>query len=136
MGDRDVRSDDRYLFLQTLMSARNALHPERGPGRTCIDGQPRNPAAPLAGELLATLDAAAGLAPDAEGYRRGRAVARIVGRGWCAIRCSRYDARYFDGSDPALFSYARRLRADGSRSARRRWRAHRTAGIAALHRNA
>src|SRR3546814_15342682 len=26
IGDRDVRSDDRYLFLETVMSARKRLH--------------------------------------------------------------------------------------------------------------
>jgi exodeoxyribonuclease V gamma subunit len=47
MGDRDVRSDDRYLFLQTLMSVRDALHLSFI-GEGVRDGKPRNPAAPLA----------------------------------------------------------------------------------------
>jgi exodeoxyribonuclease V gamma subunit len=52
-GDRDLASDDRYLFLETVMAARDRLHLSHvGVGAT--DGRPRNPAAPLA-ELLDTL---------------------------------------------------------------------------------
>ncbi|HTA64655.1 MAG TPA: exodeoxyribonuclease V subunit gamma, partial [Xanthomonadaceae bacterium] len=102
MGDRDVRSDDRYLFLQTLMSARDALHLS-WIGQDVHDGQPRNPAAPLA-ELLATLDAAAGLAPDTADI--DDASGGMHRRPWLVRHpLQPYDARYFDGSDPALFSY-------------------------------
>src|SRR3546814_5296797 len=62
IGDRDVRSDDRYLFLETVMSARKRLHLSYI-GEGVSDGKPRNPAAPLA-ELMAELDQAAGLAHD------------------------------------------------------------------------
>ncbi|MEO8743156.1 MAG: exodeoxyribonuclease V subunit gamma, partial [Lysobacteraceae bacterium] len=104
MGDRDVRSDDRYLFLQTVMSARVALHLS-WIGEGVRDGKPRNPAAPLA-ELLAALDAAAGLCAsdddanaDAPGSRKRRP--------WLVRHpLQPFDARYFDGSDPALFSYS------------------------------
>src|SRR3569623_1023659 len=59
LGDRDVRSDDRYLFLETLMAAREGLHLSYL-GEGVRDGKPRNPAAPLA-ELMQFLDEQAGL---------------------------------------------------------------------------
>lgn len=52
-GDRDLASDDRYLFLETVMAARERLHLSHV-GIGAHDGRPRNPAAPLA-ELLDTL---------------------------------------------------------------------------------
>ena len=52
-GDRDLASDDRYLFLETVMAARERLHLSHV-GIGANDGRPRNPAAPLA-ELLDTL---------------------------------------------------------------------------------
>lgn len=52
-GDRDLASDDRYLFLETVMAARDRLHLSHV-GVGANDGRPRNPAAPLA-ELLDTL---------------------------------------------------------------------------------
>ena len=54
VGDRDVRMDDRYLFLETLMATRERLHLSYI-GEGVQDGKPRNPAAPLA-ELMAFLD--------------------------------------------------------------------------------
>ena len=61
LGDRDTRSDDRYLFLETVMSARDRLHVS-WVGFDARDGKPRNPAAPLA-ELMAALPAGAGDTP-------------------------------------------------------------------------
>jgi len=99
IGDRDVRSDDRYLFLETIMSARDRLH-LGFIGQGVKDGNPRNPAAPLA-ELLAELDAAAGIAPDA----------KEADRPWLVIHpLQPFDARYFDGKDQRLFSYDQRYR--------------------------
>lgn len=113
LGDRDVRSDDRYLFLETVMAARDALH------LSCLgegvrDGRPRNPAAPLA-ELLDLLDTQAGVT-DAEAD--AAAAASAEDRAAAALRPWRirhplqpFDARYFDGSDPRLFSYRAELAA-------------------------
>jgi len=90
IGDRDVRSDDRYLFLETLMAARDRLHLSYL-GESVKDGKPRNPAAPLA-ELMAELDARAG--SDAP-------------RPWLVRHpLQPFDGRYFDGGDPRLFSYS------------------------------
>jgi exodeoxyribonuclease V gamma subunit len=107
LGDRDVRSDDRYLFLETVMAARDALHLSYL-GEGVRDGKPRNPAAPLA-ELLALLDAQAGLADvpaDADDKARAEDPAAPVRRPWRVRHpLQPFDARYFDGSDPRLFSY-------------------------------
>ena len=92
--DREQRSDDRYLFLETLMSARGQLHLSYV-GASAKDGSPRNPAAPLA-ELLALLDVAAGIAPE-----QGEAE-----RPWCVAQpLQPFDARLFDGGDQRLFSH-------------------------------
>lgn len=70
IGDRDVRNDDRYLFLETLMAARERLHLSYV-GEGVQDGKPRNPAAPLA-ELMGFLDqgTAAEGTPLDEGQQR------------------------------------------------------------------
>ena len=91
LGDRDVRNDDRYLFLETLMSARWRLHLSHV-GEGVHDGKPRNPAAPLA-ELIAALDAGG----KGAGERPW----------WVRHPLQPFDRRYFDGSDEALFSFHR-----------------------------
>jgi len=88
LGDRDTRSDDRYLFLETVMAARDTLHLSYL-GESVRDGKPRNPAAPLA-ELLAFLDERADAAPRPW---------------WIRHPLQPFDSRYFDGSDVRLFSY-------------------------------
>lgn len=101
-GDRDTRNEDRYLFLEALMSARDVLHVSYV-GEGVRDGKPRNPAAPLA-ELLQFLDEQHDLANDEKADRPWR------------IRhpLQPFDARYYerDGDglprhDPRLFSYNR-----------------------------
>lgn len=52
-GDRELATDDRYLFLETLLAARDRLHLSYL-GHRAQDGGACNPAVPLA-ELLATL---------------------------------------------------------------------------------
>ena len=98
LGDRDVSTDDRYLFLETLMSARRQLHLSYI-GRNVRDNQPRNPAAPLA-ELLAELERQCGIHGD------------DAPRPWLVQHpLQPFDARYFaaDAGDPALFSYSKRF---------------------------
>ncbi len=92
--DREQRSDDRYLFLETVMSARQLLHFSYL-GRAVKDGAARNPAAPLA-ELLALLDVQAGLDADDGAHARPWQLEHPL---------QPFDARYFDGSDPRLFSH-------------------------------
>jgi len=112
LGDRDSRSDDRYLFLETVMSARSALHLSYI-GEGVRDGQPRNPAAPL-DELMAMLDAATAAAPRAaaptqgetsrEGDTEAEKEKRL--RPWLVRHpLQPFDDRYFNGTDPALFSF-------------------------------
>ncbi|HBK57499.1 MAG TPA: exodeoxyribonuclease V subunit gamma [Xanthomonadales bacterium] len=111
IGDRDTRSDDRYLFLETVMAARWRLHLSYL-GEGVHDDRPRNPAAPLA-ELLAALDTAAGIAPDADAdvrpwlvyhplqpfdRRYFRASGGVAGDDESGVRSS-------PASDPALFSF-------------------------------
>jgi exodeoxyribonuclease V gamma subunit len=106
-GDRDPRDDDRYLFLETLMAARDRLHLSwRGLDER--DGSARSSAAVLA-ELMATLDAMHGLAGG------------DVDRPWLVRHALQpFDARYFrsdDSADPRLRSHSAAfaaMRADAS----------------------
>lgn len=98
-GDRDVPADDRYLFLETVMSARKRLHLSYI-GQGVRDGQRRNPAAPLA-ELVAELELHAGIAPDDDDE---------TPRPWRVRHpLQPFDARYFDGTRPELYSYSHAL---------------------------
>jgi exodeoxyribonuclease V gamma subunit len=92
LGDRDVRSDDRYLFLETLMSARDALHLSFV-AFDDVGGSARNPAAPLA-ELMAALP------PGDTEDGKARAPAWRVDH-----KLQPFHADYFNGSDPRLFSF-------------------------------
>jgi len=97
MGDRDNRSDDRYLFLEALMSARRALHLSYV-GEGVQDGKARNPALPLA-ELLGFLERELG---SAEGESKFAAPWRV------RHPLQPFDARYFDPTqtDPRMWSYS------------------------------
>ena len=99
-GDRDTRSEDRYLFLEAMMSARDVLHISFV-GEGVRDGKPRNPAAPLA-ELLQFLDEQYDVADDTKAERPWRIHHPL----------QPFDARYYerdaDGQprhDMRLFSY-------------------------------
>ena len=100
-GDRDARSEDRYLFLEALMAARDHLHLSYLAERA-RDGNPRNPAAPLA-ELLGHLDTQFALTPY-DGLPRPWLLRHPL---------QPFDPRYFaqadtavpEGDDPRLFSY-------------------------------
>ena len=97
-GDRGLRDDDRWLFLETVMAARDRLHLSYI-GEGIRDGKPRNPAAPLA-ELMAELDRHAPASGD------GEAPASPPRRPWWVRHpLQPFDPRYFDGEDPALFSH-------------------------------
>ncbi len=100
-GDRGLRDDDRWLFLETMMAARERLHLSYI-GEGVRDGKPRNPAAPLA-ELMAAFDQHASSQPGLEGE------APKLQRPWLVQHpLQPFDPRYFDGgndADPALFSH-------------------------------
>jgi exodeoxyribonuclease V gamma subunit len=98
VGDRDVRTDDRWLFLETLMSARKRLHLSFV-GHDVRDGSARNPASPLA-ELVAELERADGAAGLDD---RLAAVARPW---WVSHPLQPFAPAYFDDRDVALFSHS------------------------------
>lgn len=99
-GDRDTRSEDRYLFLEALMAARERLHASYI-GRGVQDGKPRNPASPLA-ELLLFLD-----------EQHSIPVSSDLARPWhVAHPLQPFDARYYErdaqgapACDERLYSY-------------------------------
>jgi exodeoxyribonuclease V gamma subunit len=99
-GDRDTRNEDRYLFLEALMSARDMLHISYV-GEGVRDGKLRNPAGPLA-ELLQFLDEQHGIADD-----------EAIDRPWRVRHpLQPFDARYYERDDrgrprhdPRWFSY-------------------------------
>ena len=97
-GDRGLRDDDRWLFLETVMAARERLHLSYI-GEGVRDGKPRNPAAPLA-ELMSALDRHAPLQVAAEGE-----VPKPQRPWWVRHPLQPFDPRYFDGKDAALFSH-------------------------------
>jgi len=97
-GDRGLRDDDRWLFLETVMAARDRLHLSYI-GEGVRDGKPRNPAAPLA-ELMAAFDQHAASQAGAEGEPV------TPPRPWLVRHpLQPFDPRYFDGGDAALFSH-------------------------------
>lgn len=91
-GDRDTRREDRQLFLEALMSARQHLHISYI-GRDVCENRRIDPAVPLA-ELLQFLD-------------DGFAIAERENRPWWIEHpLQPFDARYFDKSDERLFSFS------------------------------
>jgi exodeoxyribonuclease V gamma subunit len=92
-GDRSRRDEDRYLFLEALLSARDVLYVSYV-GRSARDDTARVPSV-VVSELLDYLDQAF----DA-GDRRARE--RVV----TGHPLQPFSRRYFDGGDPRLFSYA------------------------------
>ncbi|MBW2532296.1 MAG: exodeoxyribonuclease V subunit gamma [Deltaproteobacteria bacterium] len=101
-GDRDRRKDDRYLFLEALLAARERLIVTYT-GQSIRDNSER-PASVVVSELLdyaaATYDPAAGYESDKQ--RRAAVRERLVVR----HPLQAFSQSYFDGSDPRLYSYA------------------------------
>jgi exodeoxyribonuclease V gamma subunit len=97
-GDRSRREDDRYLFLQTLMAARDVLYL----GYTGIeqrDGTPREPSAVLS-EFLDVV---------CEGYFRNEKAARLALVTQHPMRP--FSPKLFDGSDARFYTYRHEWRA-------------------------
>ena len=98
LGDRSTRDDDRYLFLETLVSARDRLHLSHV-GQSQRDNRPIPPSVVIS-ELLDHLDTAFTTDNEAERFSEARVVVKH--------RLHAFSPVYF-GSDPAsrLFSYSR-----------------------------
>ncbi|MEO6064447.1 MAG: exodeoxyribonuclease V subunit gamma, partial [Lysobacterales bacterium] len=99
-GDRNQRDEDRYLFLEALMSARTTLHLSYR-GLDAHSGETLAPAAPLA-ELIAWLDDASARG----GVHVVTADAATPARPWLIEHALQpFAARAFDGSHPALATF-------------------------------
>ncbi len=92
-GDRTRRDDDRYLFLEALMSARDHLLVTYS-GRSLRDGASRSPSV-VVEELI---DEAFRVSAETDREARERLVVRHP--------LHAFSRRYFDGSDERLFSHA------------------------------
>lgn len=93
MGDRNARDDDRYLFLEAILSARRALRITYT-GRALRDNSPLPPST-VVSELLDTVDAAFD-APDGAPASQALVVEHPL---------QAFSHRYFDRRDPKLHSY-------------------------------
>ncbi|AMO24365.1 exodeoxyribonuclease V subunit gamma [Ramlibacter solisilvae] len=95
-GDRSRREDDRYLFLEALLSARDHLHLS-WVGRSIQDNELR-PASVLVAQLRDHL---------AAGWRlQGDPGQDLLAALTVEHRLQPFHPAYFDGSSPRLFSYA------------------------------
>lgn len=88
-GDRSLREEDRYLFLETLLSARERLHLSFV-GQSIRDNSPAPPSV-MVSELLDYVGQAFDVAPDSLITRH---------------RLQAFSPAYFDGSDPRWFSFS------------------------------
>ncbi|MEJ8840160.1 exodeoxyribonuclease V subunit gamma [Ramlibacter sp. AN1133] len=104
-GDRSRREDDRYLFLEALLSAREHLHVS-WVGRSIHDNEERPPSV-LVAQLRDHL-AAGWRLKDAKADKSGR---ELVAALTVEHRLQPFHPAYFDGTDPRLFSYASEWRA-------------------------
>ncbi|QHI97191.1 exodeoxyribonuclease V subunit gamma [Xylophilus rhododendri] len=109
-GDRSRREDDRYLFLEALLSARDRLHVS-WVGRS-IQDQSERPASVLVAQLREHIAAGWRLAGD-EAVAQAYAGERLLDRLTLTHRLQPFDDAYFTaGGDPRLFSYAREWHAE------------------------
>ncbi|TCV94902.1 DNA helicase/exodeoxyribonuclease V gamma subunit [Luteibacter rhizovicinus] len=97
-GDRSRREDDRYLFLEALLSARDALH-IGWVGRSARDNSERAPSV-LLGQLRDYL---------AAGWR-GAASDDVLAQLTVVHPLQPFSRDYFVGGDARLFTYAREWR--------------------------
>ena len=89
-GDRSQRSDDRYLFLEAIISARQILYISYA-GQSIEDNTTVPPAVPVS-ELIDYIENGFDLSED-----------QIVTR----HPLQSFSRRYFTGEDPQLFSYSK-----------------------------
>lgn len=100
-GDRSGRLDDRYLFLELLLSARDRFLATYV-GEDIRSGKTRA-MSPVLSEVLEFIGRIAFDRPGVPGYDRVAAATRAIG---VMHPLQAFSRRYFDGSDPRLFSYA------------------------------
>ncbi len=93
-GDRSRRDDDRHLFLETLLAARDCLYVSYT-DRSLRDSTPQQPSV-VVSELI---DAVLGPQTD-PGVRSETRATLVTGH-----PLQPFSTRQFDGSDPRLFSY-------------------------------
>lgn len=105
-GDRSRREDDRYLFLEALLSAREHLHVS-WVGRSAQDNQERPPSV-LVAQLRDHIAAGWSLANPDDPQKAGAELLRAL---TVEHRLQPFHPAYFDGRTPGLFSYAREWRA-------------------------
>jgi exodeoxyribonuclease V gamma subunit len=106
-GDRSRREDDRYLFLEALLSARDALHIS-WVGRSARDNSELPPSV-LVGQLRDYLAAGWHRAQDAPDA--ADAGERLLHALTCEYPLQPFSRRYFEsGHDPHVFTYAREWR--------------------------
>ncbi|MGI4858227.1 MAG: exodeoxyribonuclease V subunit gamma, partial [Janthinobacterium lividum] len=112
-GDRSRREDDRYLFLEALLSARDHLHIS-WVGNSIHDNTERPPSvlvAQLRDHLAAGWRLAHGTAADGGETSAGGAAAGLLDALTLAHRLQPFNRDYFsDAADPRLFSFAREWR--------------------------
>lgn len=102
-GDRSRREDDRYLFLEALLSARDALHVS-WVGRSARDNSVLPPSV-LVGQLRDYL--AAGWYRDGDGDDDGDADAGLLAALTTEYPLQPFSRRYFSaGDEPHVFTYA------------------------------
>jgi exodeoxyribonuclease V gamma subunit len=108
-GDRSRREDDRYLFLEALLSARDRLHVS-WVGRSIHDQSERAPSV-LVAQLREHLAAGWRLVDD-EGLPQDKAGERLLSALTVAHRLQPFHPAYFTlGGDARLFSHAHEWRA-------------------------
>jgi exodeoxyribonuclease V gamma subunit len=103
-GDRSRREDDRYLFLEALLSAREHLHVS-WVGRSIHDNEERPPSV-LVAQLRDHLAAGWTLAEASQ-----NAGADLLDALTVQHRLQPFHPAYFDGEDRRLFTYAAEWRA-------------------------
>ncbi len=102
LGDRSNRQDDRYLFLETLLSARRRLHISYV-GQSIRDNRPIPPSV-LVGELLDYVAGAFRLPGETDAAEhRKRVQARLL----TAHRLQAFHPDYFRGASDRWFSYSK-----------------------------
>ncbi|WP_188860414.1 exodeoxyribonuclease V subunit gamma [Marinobacterium nitratireducens] len=102
-GDRSRRDDDRYLFLEALLSARELLYISFV-GRSIQDNRERVPSV-LVSELLEYCTQGF-VIPGDETLPPDQSADSLRARLTVEHPLTAYSERYFDGRTPQLFSYA------------------------------